>query len=499
MRNLFTISFLVVILFCFLASLGNVSLAQGTRFNDPLTIQGIDNNTNYSAVSRSLGGTTIGIKNDASVMFSNPAGMMNLNSFQITLGNSYWMLDQSQTQQYGPAKYYPNFSLLMEGLTYLVPNPVLDTTTTHTAKDSVQRPFDKISPNWSRTKNKNLPTQIMAAIPFTIGEYKVVAGLGAVEYANMNFYYQDNNVLSPAVNIQRPYPVRLVTSNTDSLSVQWYQNVRNREGALYGYGAAFSVGITENLTFGLSGMLIKGSTDDFESQLGRGRLMFFSSYFRVDSVDYNNTKIGTSDYSGAELTFSGLYKSGSLSFGFSLKPPVSITRDYKYTYQNELNGNTNTVSVSGTDKIKLPWRGSFGLSVSVTDALRGVIEYELRPMGSANYLNNGVTTNPWRSSHLLHIGAEFAPLDWLTFRGGYSDKAEVFEEEGNPFLGDPVYTTIISGGLGFSWENLKLNITYEYFNIKYDDLLEDAVFLNNAKNSYLTLELVYNLFLPWSK
>ena len=498
MRNLFTLSFLVCILLCLMVSLENVSFAQGTRFNEPLTIQGLDNNTNYSAVSRAIGGTTIGMKNDASIMFSNPAGLQSLSSFQITLGNSYWLKDQSQKQQYGPAKYYPNFSLLMEGLTDSIPNPHLDTTV-HTAKDSVQRPFDKIGPNWSRKINKNLPTQIMAAIPFTIGEYKVVAGLGAVEYANMNFYYQDNNVLSPAVNIQRPYPVRLVTSNTDSLPVQWYQNIRNREGSIYGYGAAFSIGVTENLTFGLSGMLIKGSTNDFESQLGRGNLMFFSSYFRVDSVDYKNTKNGTSDYSGAELTFSGLYKSGSLALGFSIKPPVSITRDYNYNYQNELNGVSNTISVSGSDKIKLPWRGSFGLSVSVSNELRGVIEYELRPMGSADYLNAGVTTNPWKSSHLLHIGAEFAPLDWLTIRCGYSDKAEVFEQEGNPFLGDPVYTTIISGGLGFNWQNVKLNITYEYFNIKYDDLLEDAVFLNSSKNNYITAEIAYNIYLPWSK
>jgi hypothetical protein len=498
MRNLFTLLPLIFLFFCFLVIPENISFAQGIRFNEPLTMQGLDKNTNYSAVSRALGGTTIGINNDASIMFSNPAELQNLNSFQITLGNSYWMLDQSQVQQYGPAKYYPNFSLLMEGLTGLIPNPVLDTTTIHTAKDSVQRPFDKIAPSWSRTKNKNLPTQLMAAIPFNIGEYKAVAGLGAVEYANMNYYYQDNNVLSPAVNIQRPFPVELVTNDSSSLPVQWYQNIRNREGSIYGYGAAFSFGVTENLSFGLSGMLIKGSTNDFESQLGRGRLVFYSSYFRVDSVNYQNTKNGTSDYSGAEINFSGLYKSGNLTLGFSIKPPTTITRNYHYAYQNDTIGVSNTISVNGSDKMKLPWRGSFGLSVSVLENLRGIIEYELRPMGNANYLAGGITSNPWESSHLLHLGAEYAPLNWLTIRCGYSDKAEVFEEEGNPFPGDPVYTTIISGGLGFSWENLKLNITYEYFNVKYDDLLQDAVFLNNAKNNYITAEISYNLSLPWS-
>jgi len=103
----------------------------------------------------------------------------------------------------------------------------------------------------------------------------------------------------------------LVKNDSSSLPVQWYQNIRNREGSIYGYGAAFSFGVTENLSFGLSGMIIKGSTNDFESQLGRGRLVFYSSYFRVDSVDYQNTKNGTSDYSGAEINFSGLYKSGN--------------------------------------------------------------------------------------------------------------------------------------------------------------------------------------------
>jgi hypothetical protein len=498
MRNLITLSFIFFFLFCPLDFVANVSFAQGARFNDPLTIQGLDKNTNYSAVSRAMGGTTIGMRNDASIMFSNPAELQALNSFQITLGNTYWLLDANQTQQYGPAKYYPNFGLLMEGLTSMIPNTILDTNK-HTAKDSVQRPFDKIGPNWNRTKNKNLPTQIMAALPFNLGSNKIVVGLGAVEYANMNFYYQDNNVLSPAVNIQRPYPIKLVTNDSNSLAVQWYQNIRNREGSVYGYGASVSFGVNENLSFGLSGMYIKGSTDDFESQLGRGKLVFYSSYFRVDSVDYKYTKTGTSDYSGAELNFSGLYKSGNLTLGFSIKPPASISRNYKYSYQSDSLKVSKTIAVSSSDKIKLPWRGSFGLSVSVLDNLRAVIEYELKPMRSANYISNGVTTNPWKSSHLLHIGAEYAPLDWLIIRGGYSDKSEVFEQEGNPFEGDPVYSTVISCGLGFSYQNLKLNLTYEYFNVKYNDLLQDAVFLNNAKNNYIVAEISYNISLPWSQ
>src|ERR1035437_9429345 len=104
------------------------------------------------------------------------------------------------------------------------------------------------------------------------------------------------------------------------------QKIPNRGRSGFGFWAAFFFCVTENLSFGLSGMLIKGSTNDFESQIGRGKLTFFTSYFRVDSVDYQNSKTGTSDYSGVELTFSGIYKSGNLTMGFSIKPPASITR-----------------------------------------------------------------------------------------------------------------------------------------------------------------------------
>ncbi|MBI2418970.1 MAG: hypothetical protein HYV28_13930, partial [Ignavibacteriales bacterium] len=469
------------------------TIAQGARFEEPLTMQGLDRNSNHSVFSKALGGTTIGMKNDVSVMFSNPAALQSLNKLQITAGNTYWMRNESQKQQYGPAKYYANFSLVMEGLTYLIPNTVLDTADDNTARDSVQRPYDNIGPNWSRKKNNNLPTQIMAAIPFTLGDYKIVGGIGAVEYANMNYYFQDNNVLSPTINIQRPYPVKLVLSDSNWLPVQWYQNIRSREGSIYGYGAAFSCNITENFSLGLSGMLINGSTDDYESQLGRGKFVFYASYFRLDSVDYKKTKTGTSDYSGAEFNLSGLYKAGNLTVGFSVKPPTTVTRDFTYSFRNDSLGAALTGSVSGSDKIKIPWRGSIGLSVSVIENLRAALEYELRPMDKAEFTAVSNTSNPWKSSQILHVGAEYAPMDWLTILAGFSDQAQVFEQEGNPFPGEPVYSTIISAGLGFSYQDCKLKLAYEYNNLKYNDLLQDAVFLNNAKSHYVSAEFTYNI------
>jgi opacity protein-like surface antigen len=470
------------------------SYGQVQRFDEPLTMQGIDKTAIHSAASRALGGTSVGLSNEIGIMFSNPAALSSLKQFQISIGNSYRFLDESQTQQYGPAKYYPNFSLVMEGLTDLIPDPVLDTVKIHTAKDSVQRPYDKIGPNWSRTKNKNLPLQAMAAIPFKIGSYNAAAGIGAVQYANLNYYYQNNNVLSPAINVQRPYPVKLVTNDSSYLPVKWYQRVRDREGVVYGYGAAFSFSFNENFSLGVSGLLLKGSTDDYESTLGRGRFIFYSSYFRLDSVDYHSSKTGTSDYSGFDLTISGSYKSKYVTLGFAIKPPVTITRDFKYDYKGDSLGVSKAYSVSGTDKMKLPWSGMVGISLSIWDNIRAALEYEIRPMANADYESaDGSTTSPWKSSQALRAGVEYMPVNWLVLRAGVRDNSEVFEQEGNPFAGDPVSSTIISAGCGIHYSGLTLNLTYEYGNVKFNDMLQDCVILNKSKGQNIIAEISYNI------
>ena len=472
----------------------NASSAQVQRFDEPLTMQAVNKTTLNSAVSRSLGGTTIGLKNEPGIMFTNPAALSTINGLQITAGNLYRTLDESQVQQYGPAKYYPNFSLVMEGLTDLIPDSKLDTSKTHTAKDSVQRPKDKIGPNWSRTNNKNFPIQVMAAMPFKVGSYNFAAGIGFTEYANMNYYYQNNNVLSPAINVQRPYPVKLVTNDSLSLPVQWYQRIRSREGSLYGYGAVLAVALDENFSFGISGRLIKGSTDDYESKLGRGRFVFYSSYFRLDSVNYKGTKNGTSDYSGFDMTISGTYKNKYIALGFAVKPPATITRDYKYDFAGDSAGISKKASVSGTDKMKLPWSGMAGISLSIWDNIRAAIEYELRPMANATYEPvSGASSSPWKSAQVLRVGVEYSPLSWLTIRGGVRDDAEVFEQEGNPFEGDPVSSTVISAGCGISYAGFKLNLTYEYQNLKYNDMLQDCVIFNNSKAQNIMAEISYNI------
>ena len=467
--------------------------AQG--YDNPLTIQGIDHNTIQSAASRAEGGITIGIENDVSTMFVNPASMQSLSGLQISIGGLEQYTSANQVQQYAPLKYYSNFSLLMEGLTGYISNP--DTSFHGTnAGDTVQRPFDNIGPNWRRKAQKGLPVQAMIGIPLKVGDIGISIGIGAVEYANLNHYYQNNNVLFPAIGSERPIPTPL-PKGTDSLPVQWSQYLRQRDGSIRGYGLAFSISPIEKLSLGISTLALTGSTDDYEQHTGRGTLLFFANWFRLDSVYNRVTSTGTSNYSGQEFTFSGIYHAQNISVGFSIKPPLTITRTFTSRIQTDTSAVPTVTTVSGEDKIRLPWRGTLGLSLLLKEYLTLGLEYELRSFASAVYTNTtGAESNPWLSSSVLHLGAEYRAMDWLSLRVGLREQAEVFEPEGNPIIGDPVSYRVYTAGCGLKFERIRLNLTYEYGSMNYDDAWQTNVNLNHESRHTVMADIVYDL--PWT-
>lgn len=474
---------------------GEPLLAQG--YNGPLTIQGLDRNTLPSAAGRGMGGLTIGLRHEVGLMFHNPATLSSLTGMQVSFGGILQSEDAEQVQHYAPVRYYSNFSLLMEGLTHLIPNPdpLLGGSS---PADTVQRPFDTIGPNWSRSKNHDLPLQGFIAMPFTVGEIRLSAGVGAVEFADLHHYYQNNNTLTPPVFLQRPLPTFRPAGNSPVI-VDWSQYIRSREGSLRGYGAALSGSLAEgDLSFGISGMMIQGTSDDLEQLLGRGRMTFFSNSFRLDSVYRHIKSKGSSDYSGQEITVGGIYRSRYLSLGFSAKLPTTITRTYSTTMEVDTTGVPSTSMVGGEDQVQLPWRGTVAFSLTPRENVMLGFEYEIRSYASAVYTSSGgMDTSSWLSSSIFHAGAEYTPKPWLALRVGIRGQAEVFEPEGNPIAGEPVTFSVYSAGFGLFHAGLRLNVAYEYSLMKYQDVWGSAVSKNSLKRNTIVADLSYEL--PWKQ
>ena len=92
-----------------------------------------------------------------------------------------------------------------------------------------------------------------------------------------------------------------------------------------------------------------------------------------------------SDYRGQEFTVSGLISGRYVNLGFSLKLPGTITRSYSMQVTTDTSGSLSTETINAEDKLKLPWRGTVGLSFALRENLTLAVEYEYRPYKAVRY------------------------------------------------------------------------------------------------------------------
>lgn len=514
-RRIFAIVFLSV------AWMGTQTLIaqEGTA----LLMQGVNYTTNQSAASRAAGGVSIGLKDNPSLMFLNPAMLTTLSRIQVSVGGYYQNLYQVQDQRYGTLQGHPQAVFLLQGITDQLADPDLSGLKRRaTQEDSIQRPFDTYKPYWTREKDESLPLQLFVAAPVRIANKKVTIGVGAVEYANLGWYYCNNNSLSPnfldvatygTIRTQNLPRTDTIATTNSPYPVQWNRYYQYRNGSIYGYGGAIAVELSERLSLGLSGMILDGSTTDEEVQVGRGRMLFFYSSIRLDKLGMTTwQKRGKSNYSGYEFAFSGTYTTKYLTVGFSLKPPTTITREFTYSYSRDsvtatsvLNSkvdslhNVSSGTISGKDKMELPLRGTVGISLVVRENLTVMGEYELAPYASATYIaTNGAKTHPWLSISMFKLGVEYGATPWLKIRGGVREGAEVFQPATNPLRGEYVKYPIYSVGCGVKAFGATVNVAYEYADRRYTDTWSNSASINHQYTHAVVAEVVYTLpFLKW--
>jgi opacity protein-like surface antigen len=442
-------------------------------------------------------------------MFTNPALLQTVDKISVSVGGNSYTEKAYQDQRYGGAQTHAMLHLLTEGVVGWISDPD-SIIGTPSLSDTVQRPFDQIGPDWNRTKKKSALTQLFVAVPFVIEEVPIVAGVGMIEWANLDRYYANNNCFSPSVLSVLNGTIPTGTLNANPYITQWYQYIQERDGSIKGYGAAVSAKPMENLALGLSAVVLSGRTDDLEMRVARGMMTFYANSLRL-SKNGNTSfqKTATSDYKGFELTLGGTYSGKNFTFGFSVKPPTTITRSYTTTiitdsvttlsqvsYRVDSLHAITTSSVSGEDKMELPWRGTVGVSINVSEKLTVGLEYEIRSYASALFTDAaGAESNPWLSGSGWHAGAEFRAYDWMAIRGGAREETEVYEPTANAIRGEAPRYTVYTAGLGFSYMGIQLNIAYEYGDMGYVDTWANSASLNRAFRSSYVADISYAL--PW--
>lgn len=468
-------------------------------YNNSLTFEGTNNVQVPSVVSRAMGGVAFTQKDDPSLLFVNPAILQNIDGISVSISGIYHKRTQEQVQNWFPLLYYSNFSLLMEGLTRDLPDPDTIRNFPPNAGDSVQRPFDNILPNWRYKKNKSAPLHFALSIPFNVGGEKFSFGLGFIQYSNLNYYYANNNVLSPDFGSFRSQLIILPPTDRleDSKEVYWYQTIRERIGTLYGYGGAISGYLSSNISLGISLLVINGESDDYESKISRGLMRMFRNYFGLYQYQLDSIKTGKSSYSGNEWTLSGMYSAENFNFGISVKPPSIIKRIFKGNQRiDTVRVIMSSQDIKVVEELVLPWRTIIGLSINLKKNLKLGVQLDVNPYSSTTLLNNNQTwSKPWLDGKSFRVGLEYLPTKWLALRGGFFTQTEIFEPEGNYNPGEPVSSSGYSAGIGYTYSNFKINCAIEYLQIKYED--KWATNVNKNVDSRTNFIIGMNYIILW--
>ena len=488
-------------------------------YNLPLSMEGINHSTNASILSRSLGGVTIPIQKDVSLMFSNPAGLSTLDALTVSVSAIQNYTSANQTQQWQPSTYYGNYSLLMDGSVFGISHSMNADTLRAImtrkgiktfAGDTLWVPYDKIGPNWSHDKSPSeLIPNIFVAMPFTVEGIKATAGLGYSEYANMDYYYQNNTAQYP--NVNEMMAGQGVVKGDSIRRVDWWQSIHSREGNLHSLGGALSVNITEKFSAGLSAQIITGDVDDLDQTLGRGVIWFSASganpnkvtinNISLDSVDYKTVVAGKSSYKGYEATLSAAYRGKDVTVGVAVTLPATMDRTFNGTTTSYTNKTKDfaavplsSVSTHTAQSIDLPMKTKIGIGMQLRPNVYVATEYEYDPYSQAKLKINGVTTSPYLDATSFHVGLKWEPVVDYSLRFGYRRQSEMFQAQYSAFDGQPVSYIAYSAGVGIHlMKGLDLNAAYEFYESKYEDTWVDNNNINILTSNSFSIGLQYTL------
>jgi long-subunit fatty acid transport protein len=495
----------------------------------PLDIQGLDQNVIIGARSRAMGGSTVANANDAYALFSNPAALSHLNSFEIRVGGLFERTMRDQTQNWVPTTDVTPMSALFEGLTggikrsdsiaaipYKYPPGGIPTDSVpgipyKNPWNMVQRQYDNLGPNWNRPSMTTQPMTLAAAMPLTLAGIRIVTGIGFSQVISLDNYYQNNNAMSPYV-VGQERPFVQWSKPTDTIHIKWYQYIRSREGSVNGITPGLSLTFLSGLTVGGSVTMLSGSSDDVEQRVERGYLdvavaIGKAKNFKLDTVYYYQSKIGTSTYSGNIITLGLLYQQPRYSIGIMVKPAMTLSRKWDRTVVNIGNDSTSIsfplrmdtlpsirYLENGKDDVKFPLVYSLGLILTPTNKWTFAFDYEIRNLADVelNSQTNGTPAHPWvNSTANWRIGAEYRASDMLAVRGGYHEDTQSFAPDGSAIVDKPASGEIYSLGAGIRIGKFLIDFAYEYSLLTYLDIYQSNVNYNTREQHQVMMEFAY--------
>jgi long-subunit fatty acid transport protein len=429
-RNMTTTSFKSkIFILCFTTfALFSHSFAQVPE--DALRLSSTGDNVGARAMG--MGNAYIGVADDYTAVFWNPAGLAQMRRLEITGGimnngvnNDSYFLGNPLNASTGK-----NSSTTLNDLGFVFPFP--------TVRGSLVFAF-----GYSRVKD------FTSVVDFN--------GFNAKSSIIPSLYDND-------VSYDIPFHVYLEdTTGYTPIRDSVNQSGETREsGGLSVWAFSGAIDVEKDLSFGLTINVLTGSYGYVRNYLEADTKNHYQNFPWDFSKFYYNSNV-SDDISGINAMFGMMYRLGDKArFGLTLKTPTSITVRESYTNSGQSvfdNGDGYQYSYDVPDNnygVLSPWVFGVGASVTPVNGLLLAADIQYADWSQVQWQDNATLqqdnstlTNLFRATTNIHIGGEFQiPGTGVSLRAGYY-------KDPSKFAGDPSSydLTAITGGVGILLQN----------------------------------------------
>ena len=497
-KSFITIKFLLL----FVILTGGIVFPQ--HRGDNLEFQGVDAVSNYGVRSTAMGSAYTAITGDVNCLFFNPAGLAGIKTNQISVaGNRYSNLWR-ETQQYRPDKDFATLSLYLEEL-FVPPATDIKDTSWYSDGELFQSatyndpklgldPYSKEAANWHRTQSGYSLNNVIAVIPMNQFLGDVNGLVLAVSYNSSKVLNYDRNDTYLDPHPGYTFYGTLPTAGAGIELIKWWRYYRQREGIQNNLNIGTAIELDKGLQVGLKAKIAWGKTDDYLGLDEHGQFSLTDvNQFSFRYAHELDTTYGISKYKSVSLTAGVIYELSKFKIGLQITTPTSITRDWDYTAAvRKMDTLTSTQNIKGSDKLKMPWAYSIGISYTPYSTITLAADVQNTPYGSADY----TLTQPdkyfqkWVDQNIFNIGLEFRPKKYLSLSLGYRNIPQAYVPDGSAIKDKGPVAACYTIGAGYTTNWGRIDVAYEYRTLKYYD--------SYYSNTNYNFELTDNILLSYT-
>lgn len=470
---------------------------------DNLSFQGITFENNSGTKALAMGNAFTSVTGEVLSVFYNPAGLADINKFQISVSGGYLSKLWRENQNYRPNRFFVTLPFYLEGL--YIPDPADNGRWDYEiARDTNKNypvnlpelgldPFSEDAADWQRDIDKFSLGNAALALPITIAGENIVF---SAALARKNIYDFDRNdtYLDPHPGYDFYGEVGQV-NGLDTMVVKWSKYLRQREGNLNNLTGAVAYSINKYLKAGVGFTYIWGNSDDISSLSRIGSFdLVRENRFRFYYQNVHNEISGTSEYSGSKFNAGVICDLGKVKLGINVDFPYTFKREWSYNefYSDSISGSESTIN--GTDEFKVPAVFTAGLSFSPVETFLFSLDIEMSPFSKASFslADSDTMFRKWVDRTTFRFGAEFKATDFLSILAGYRDIPQTFVPDGAAFQDKGPSEQSFTAGISFSLFSARLDLAYEIKRLKYyDSYFSNTNYVYETFNS-LSLGLMYS-------